>query len=429
MALLDSPSAGEDIAVPPEVSCPLCLDLVHDPVSTPCRHVFCRLCISRVLSTGHVSCPLCRGDIRTFNADTAATDRAILALIAESVPAQVVARRARENHSCLQIVVGNLYEEVENRGTNSNKWTMYVTIRGTASQHAHKLIDRVEYKLHPTFRPSSVTAFAPNFGICRFGWGTFTVTCQIHWNSRLGVRPTDVDHDLVFENEGGRTTATVDVDPNVLERLMGAHAYGGNASAPARRALPAGRDPARLLSGRNSTASVARNRAPAAGNASAPSRREVRARTLSPEPVAPNRPAAQTGPSPRVTPDGWEQLEVVVGNRAEPIPGDINRCKWTLYVMLPGRRSQISQLIDHVDYELHPTFNPRTVSCHAPRFELSRIGWGTFPITCTIHWKAALRVHPSVLTHELTFNEGGAMTASVLAVRSCLLERLLAIRL
>ncbi|CAG13358.1 unnamed protein product [Tetraodon nigroviridis] len=47
--------------------CSVCLDSVRLPVITRCAHIYCRPCITQVISTQQekASCPLCRGEIKT----------------------------------------------------------------------------------------------------------------------------------------------------------------------------------------------------------------------------------------------------------------------------------------------------------------------------------------------------------------------------
>lgn len=45
------------------LDCPVCYRLLHQPVSTPCGHMFCRGCLARILDAGN-GCPLCRGVLR-----------------------------------------------------------------------------------------------------------------------------------------------------------------------------------------------------------------------------------------------------------------------------------------------------------------------------------------------------------------------------
>ncbi|XP_066192910.1 breast cancer type 1 susceptibility protein [Sylvia atricapilla] len=53
-------------AMQKNLECPICLDLVQEPVSTKCDHVFCRFCMFKLLSKkkkGVVECPLCKTEV------------------------------------------------------------------------------------------------------------------------------------------------------------------------------------------------------------------------------------------------------------------------------------------------------------------------------------------------------------------------------
>ncbi|NWR36076.1 BRCA1 protein, partial [Tachuris rubrigastra] len=48
------------------LECPICLDVVQEPVSTKCDHIFCRFCMFKLLSKkkkGVVQCPLCKTEV------------------------------------------------------------------------------------------------------------------------------------------------------------------------------------------------------------------------------------------------------------------------------------------------------------------------------------------------------------------------------
>lgn len=47
--------------------CNICLDPVHDPVTTLCGHLFCWPCLYRWLETQHTTCPICLAGVSKEN--------------------------------------------------------------------------------------------------------------------------------------------------------------------------------------------------------------------------------------------------------------------------------------------------------------------------------------------------------------------------
>ncbi|NXI91073.1 BRCA1 protein, partial [Psophia crepitans] len=53
-------------AMQKNLECPICLDMVQEPVSTKCDHIFCRFCMFELLSKkkkGVIECPLCKTEV------------------------------------------------------------------------------------------------------------------------------------------------------------------------------------------------------------------------------------------------------------------------------------------------------------------------------------------------------------------------------
>ncbi|KAM9255022.1 breast cancer type 1 susceptibility protein isoform 3-T6 [Cariama cristata] len=53
-------------AMQKNLECPICLDVVEEPISTKCDHIFCRFCMFRLLSKkkkGVIQCPVCKTEV------------------------------------------------------------------------------------------------------------------------------------------------------------------------------------------------------------------------------------------------------------------------------------------------------------------------------------------------------------------------------
>eukprot|EP01087_Luapelamoeba_hula_P022783 TRINITY_DN8251_c0_g1_i2.p1 TRINITY_DN8251_c0_g1~~TRINITY_DN8251_c0_g1_i2.p1 ORF type:complete len:298 (+),score=48.73 TRINITY_DN8251_c0_g1_i2:91-984(+) len=123
----------------------------------------------------------------------------------------------------------------------------------------------------------------------------------------------------------------------------------------------------------------------------------------------------------------------VIGNKHKTLSGsvydDCNLHRWTMFVALPkeeeSQRDQegkahripdrLGRYVDHVEYQLHPTFSPSTVRVgEDSAYEIRRTGWGTFDVGVTVHWHADMHHEPSRFTHRLSFKRN--KTANTVAV-------------
>eukprot|EP00440_Ansanella_granifera_P052376 gb/GFBE01056789.1/.p1 GENE.gb/GFBE01056789.1/~~gb/GFBE01056789.1/.p1 ORF type:complete len:508 (+),score=96.96 gb/GFBE01056789.1/:1-1524(+) len=55
-------ASENDAALQAIVECPVCYNMIFEPVTTPCGHTFCKSCLARTLDFGR-DCPLCRGSL------------------------------------------------------------------------------------------------------------------------------------------------------------------------------------------------------------------------------------------------------------------------------------------------------------------------------------------------------------------------------
>mmetsp|Transcript_20660 Transcript_20660/g.41700 ORF Transcript_20660/g.41700 Transcript_20660/m.41700 type:complete len:407 (+) Transcript_20660:79-1299(+) len=74
-------SADPDIArmQTMDYSCPICFELMENPVKTPCGHVYCLQCLQSMAKKTSFDCPSCRRNLRSFNPQESSIDRALSA--------------------------------------------------------------------------------------------------------------------------------------------------------------------------------------------------------------------------------------------------------------------------------------------------------------------------------------------------------------
>jgi len=99
-----------------------------------------------------------------------------------------------------------------------------------------------------------------------------------------------------------------------------------------------------------------------------------------------------------------------LGNAHKDLPAHPghNCHEWTIILRQPqdqAAQHDLAELVDHVVYDLHPTFCPSQVQVAKPPFTLTRIGWGVFDVGVTVHWKKHLNQPISYFTHRLSFRD------------------------
>jgi NAD-dependent SIR2 family protein deacetylase len=103
-------------------------------------------------------------------------------------------------------------------------------------------------------------------------------------------------------------------------------------------------------------------------------------------------------------------LKVKVGNRCHPVPldqaGIKNGCQfydWTVFLHeQENADNSLGPKIESVTFDLHPSFTPPSVIVSAPPYQITRKGWGTFPVRITIQLKNGEQFY---IEHPLQFNK------------------------
>lgn len=109
--------------------------------------------------------------------------------------------------------------------TNPHKWTVFV--KDLSEEEGGKLdnfVEKVVFRLHPTFSPSSVEVTSPPYAVRRvsylwelhlpikWGWGTFTIGIKVYFKNFLAKPPLEFTHHLEFSHGGSSTTHEVQFD-------------------------------------------------------------------------------------------------------------------------------------------------------------------------------------------------------------------------
>ena len=92
-----------------DYECALCFRLLFQPVTTPCGHTYCRMCLDRTLDHS-TDCPMCKASLRQFLAErgttgSAATDEFVSRSIERLLPAEH-AERTRQHDREMQELAG-----------------------------------------------------------------------------------------------------------------------------------------------------------------------------------------------------------------------------------------------------------------------------------------------------------------------------------
>ena len=175
-----------------DFECPVCLEVNAQPVTTPCKHVFCLTCQKKWVN----DCPLCRQNFAKYFVPV--VDTKLQEEIMANIPEAFAERKAEliaegTWHEMLKrmfsIHYGNTHEDVQNpkaarsnpNEKNKHRWTMFVSSADGDHALTEQYIKSVTYHLHPSFKPNVIKVTKAPFLIARVGWGYFDVDFDIEF--------------------------------------------------------------------------------------------------------------------------------------------------------------------------------------------------------------------------------------------------------
>ena len=184
--------------------CPICQMLLHEPVTTTCRHTLCRFCMATWASTSQEApmtivdvdsepvpfdavsglearCPMCRTLTSALpDAQRDGTLRLKYPQTWTQRYRETAAEQNTESSGSIQTItvhIGNRHTLIPPRegelAENQHEWDFFVRPSRT------DIVKEVHIHLHPTFRQNHVIKTRAPYSVSRIGWGHFTITTQV----------------------------------------------------------------------------------------------------------------------------------------------------------------------------------------------------------------------------------------------------------
>ena len=208
-----------------------------EPCKLPCGHYFCCGCIKWSFQS-KTSCALCRkvpGANFKISVDKQFQEFLKAAYTDEYniMKAHLVqAGMLNDDIFGVQFVVGNRHELVKNpaksnssANTNKHRWTVFFELaHPELKKLTYKLVDKVEFMLHETFRPPKRTVKVDvnkPIEYSTIGWGTFDVPITVFWKKTTGLTSATCEHELSFDGNGKWRTITLMMNRQKVNDVLG----------------------------------------------------------------------------------------------------------------------------------------------------------------------------------------------------------------
>lgn len=213
----DADKEGEEIDE--DDICPICQNLLYNPVITRCKHTLCESCMAHWADVSITSqmtivgledeaaillpneietrCPMCRSST-TASFDGSRASK-LLSLYPKTYrDRETEGKNVEESEAVetLTLYIGNTHNRIRNEdmeSRNKHEWKFFIRTS------RNDLIEEVQIFLHPTFRNSRIVQQWPPFEVRRLGWGTF----DIYANVILKVGYSWVSSEAEDANDGG----------------------------------------------------------------------------------------------------------------------------------------------------------------------------------------------------------------------------------
>lgn len=216
-----------------DLECSICLELLCEPVSLTCSHVFCRTCLAKLLQKARC-CPLCRTTIpQHFNPVVQAVDKPMEEVLMRCCTVEYLQRLediAAAAAGMIQLRIGNNVELLgfrahAGRSRMTYQWSLQVDLEPhgvdnlLANTSLPDIVQNVRFGLKPASAvmsygsttvntkpgeaPSYVEVASPPYQVTATSWIPYTIPIVIVWKDWVNQPPLRLDHHLDFNVDGG----------------------------------------------------------------------------------------------------------------------------------------------------------------------------------------------------------------------------------
>lgn len=120
------------LSIDSQEDCPICLDILKDPVITRCAHVFCVNCIEQVIETQH-KCPMCRAELESLASTTVKPAKEISAKPEALTQDQLADKESLEKNTSSKVgalleILKATSQDSSNKTIVFSQWTSFLDI-------------------------------------------------------------------------------------------------------------------------------------------------------------------------------------------------------------------------------------------------------------------------------------------------------------
>jgi SWI/SNF-related matrix-associated actin-dependent regulator of chromatin subfamily A3 len=215
--------------------CPICLDVLKEPVITKCAHAFCSPCLERVIETQH-KCPMCRAPLESL-ASTTVTPAREVSLTQEQIADQIADKALLEKKTSTKVeaildILKASAQDPTNKTIIFSQWTSFLgLLESHLAFHGFKYVRidgsmsaaRRDVALEALDSDPSTTIMLASLAVCSVGLNLVAANQVIMADSWWAPAIEDQAVDRVHRLGQKRETKVfrLIVEGSVEERVLG----------------------------------------------------------------------------------------------------------------------------------------------------------------------------------------------------------------